>query len=228
MIANRYTHQLREKNQLILDLTPGNYVLRIELSLELKRSLRNKKAKVLEIGCGEGDLTAYLLKNNQSIIIDCLDISKEMLQSAQRKLASYRGRTRFVQQDVLEYFNSTNQEYALITEAWTLHNFPWKNKIHVLEKMYAHLAPQGKILLMDKIYPDNAVLRKQMLQEQLVRYRYLENNLRKEICDHEQQDFLATYRMDETRTIQLLKKIGYRKIAILSRVTRDVVLTAEK
>ena len=87
MIENRYDDTLREGNQLIIDITPSNYVLRIELSLEIKNILQDKtKSKVLEIGSGEGDLTKYILKNNTALHIDCLDISQEMIDSSKTVL----------------------------------------------------------------------------------------------------------------------------------------------
>ncbi len=72
MIKNRYDNKLREGNQIILNLTPGNYVLRIELSLFLKNIFKNNKNfRILEIGSGEGDLTKHILENNTNIKIDC-------------------------------------------------------------------------------------------------------------------------------------------------------------
>jgi len=87
MPANRYDDSLREGNQIIIDLTPANYTLRIELALELKSIIQNNpKRKILEIGVGEGDLTKHILKENPAIHIDCLDISEEMIETSKQTL----------------------------------------------------------------------------------------------------------------------------------------------
>lgn len=50
MIKNRYDDILREYNQDIINLSPANQTMRIELALEIKRILeRNPDTEVLEI-----------------------------------------------------------------------------------------------------------------------------------------------------------------------------------
>jgi ubiquinone/menaquinone biosynthesis C-methylase UbiE len=124
MPKNRYDNLLRDGNQSIIDLTPGNYVLRIELSLELKNIIQNKNnVKMLEIGVGEGDLTKYILKNNKSIHIDCLDISKEMLGLAKHSLSEYVNNLNFICADALDFLNTAESKYDIIISGWTIHNF---------------------------------------------------------------------------------------------------------
>jgi hypothetical protein len=54
MLQNRYDDILREHNQEIINLSPANQTMRIELALEIKKILeQNPDAKVLEIGVGE-------------------------------------------------------------------------------------------------------------------------------------------------------------------------------
>ena len=118
--------------------------------------------------------------------------------------------------------------YDIITSARTLHNFTWENKQKVFEKIYANLSKNGKMLCMDKIYTDDPKEREKMLKTQLARYRYLDEQLRKDITDHEYQDLTDDYRMDESPTIEVLKKIGFRSIKIIDRVERDVIVVAEK
>jgi hypothetical protein len=86
----------------------------------------------------------------------------------------------------------------------------------------------GKVLLMEKVYPDNKKEGKKLLNIQLKRYGYLPDDLADEIINHEKQDFLEDYRMDESKTLSLLRGIGFKKIKILDRVDRDILLVAEK
>tara|TARA_Y100000034_G_C6575198_1_gene249389 strand:- start:281 stop:511 length:231 start_codon:yes stop_codon:yes gene_type:complete len=76
MLKNRYDDKLREGNQLINELNPGNTILKIGLAHEIRKSLKTKSnLKILEIGSGEGDLTKYILKMNPSVNLIALDVS---------------------------------------------------------------------------------------------------------------------------------------------------------
>ncbi len=228
-MENRYDHLLREQNQVLVNLTPGNQVLRIELALEIKKFVKNKEhIKILEIGSGEGDLTKYILEKNKSIKISCLDISNEMIKSSEKFLARFKERLSFINEDALSYLEKTKINYDIITSAWTIHNFKWVDKIKLFKVIYKNLSKNGIILIMDKFYPDLKNKSQDMLKIQLDRYRYLDPRLQKEISEHEEQDFLDEYRMEESQTLDLLKKIGFKNIKLLDRVERDVLLIAEK
>ena len=229
MLENRYGDKLREGNQLILNLTPANYVLRIELSFELKKLIKNQiKFKILEIGSGEGDLTKYILKNNKDLHIDCLDISKEMVDLSKKYLSDYISRINFINEDALEFLNNLDLKYNIIVSAWTIHNFTWEEKKSLFNKIYSSLSKGGTFLLMDKVYPDNEKEKINLLDTQVKRYSHLNKGLNEEIINHEKQDFLDDYRMDEYNLIKILKQIGFKEINILDRVERDILLIAKK
>lgn len=247
MPKNRYDDLLREGNQLIIDLSPCNYVLRIELSLELKKITKIGKSgtKVLEIGVGEGDLTKYVLKNNPGINIDCLDISKEMIEICRKNLTSYTDeitnnkdnnktkikintKIKYITEDALVYLQKNEDMYDVILSAWTIHNFVQKDKNAVFRAIYSSLRKGGKMLIMDKFYPDSKKEQKILLDLQLSRYRYLDKKLRSVIVRHEQQDLSKNYLMEESSSINLLQRIGFKNIKILDRVERDILLIAEK
>lgn len=229
MPKNRYDNKLREGNQLIVDLAPSNYVLRIELSLELKKTIKNQKdVKILEIGSGEGDSTKYILENNPSIKIDCLDISKEMIELSKKFLLDYSSRINFIAEDAVDFLNKIDFKYDIIFSVWTIHNFTWKEKINTFKKIYSSLNSGGTFFFMDKVYPDDKKKSIELLDLQLCRYGYLDEELGKEIVDHEKQDMLDDYRMDKTKTLKILKKIGFSEIKIIDRVEREILLVARK
>ncbi|MEI6773705.1 MAG: class I SAM-dependent methyltransferase [bacterium] len=209
MIQNRYKDGLRENNQTIIDLSPANYTLRIELSLEMKKRIIDKPtSKILEIGSGECDLTKYILQNNKFSEIDCLDVAQEMIDAAKPIMKEYRERIHFMCEDALTYLENTEKKYDIITSAWTLHNFTQENRKRVFENIYANLTNNGKLIILDKIYPDvDEEEKKRLLYIQLSRYRYLEVIIATNIIAHEHQDYLEDYRMDESDTINILKKI---------------------
>jgi len=228
MIKNRYDEKLREGNQLIIDLTPGNYTLRIQLALELKKIVNKKELKILEIGSGEGDLTKFILKNNKNFKIDCLDVSREMINISKQLLSEYQNRINFINDDALEYLKKIDFKYDIIASAWTIHNFKWKEKHETLKNIYNNLPRKGVFLLMDKFYPNDKSEQKKLLDRQLNRFRYLDQELKNEIILHENQDILDEYRMDESKSLKALENVGFKNIKILDRVDRDILLIAEK
>jgi len=229
MIKNRYTRNLQKDNQLIIDLTPANYALRIELSLEIKKIIKNKpNAKILEFGIGEGNLTEYILKNNPALMLDVLDIAPAMIKSAKYFLKKFTRRINFIREDVYDYLEKIDFKYDLITSAWTVHNFKQEDKERVFKKIYQALSRRGKFLLMDKIYPDDIKSGKRLLDLQIKRFKYLGADTKSQITVHEKQDFKANYRMDEKETLKILKEVGFKDIKIIDRIERDIVLIAEK
>lgn len=230
MPQNRYDDKLREANQLIIDLTPANYPMRIEIALEIKSIAQDKSdLKILEIGSWEGDLSKYILKSNPLIKMDCLDVSQEMIDLSKPLLSEYLDRINFLCEDALTYLEKTNIKYDIITSAWTLHNFTLEDRSKVLEKIYEKLSSGGKFILLDKIYPDIEEQGKiNLLNLQLARFRYIPKDVEKEITAHEHQDYTNEYRMDEADTIKFLKQIWFTNIEVVDRVERDVILMAGK
>ena len=52
---------------------------------EFYNTLKNKNASLLDIGCGPGIITGYLLSKNPELLIDGIDISPNMILLAQKK-----------------------------------------------------------------------------------------------------------------------------------------------
>ncbi len=203
--------------------------MRIELALELKKLIKQtQQPKILELGVGEGHLTKYILDYNPKIFIEVLDISQEMINSAQTYLSKYSKNLKFITQDILKYLNTNKPKYDFIISSWTIHNFSQYNKKLTFKAIFDSLEKEGKMILMDKIYPNNEDYKKKLRELKIKRYNYLEEDLKKEIKAHEKQDFAEEYRMDEYKTIHLLKEIGFKNVKVLDRIERDVLLVAEK
>lgn len=228
MIKNRYDDILREYNQEIINLSPANQTMRIELALEIKKILEEEPdLKVLEIWVWEWDLTKYLLQYNPDLRIDCLDVSTEMIDSAKQNL--WEQNISFIQDDAYEYLNnSETKAYGIILSAWTIHNFPWNDKIKLFEKIYDKLSDWWVMIIMDKVYTDDSQENMRLLILQNARYRYLNSEVEQAIKLHEMQDYDMNYQMQESQTKLLLKEIWFRWIEILDRIERDVLLIAKK
>lgn len=222
-MENRYEEDLRKNNQAILKLSPANDTLRFIVAKEFSKvfSMGNR---VLEIGCGEGDSARHILENSNAAL-DLLDVSPEMIEESKKSLAGYSGRINFVCEDGLTYLESSDA-YDIIYSEWTIHNFTWEDKEKLLHAVYKNLSPGGWFIFMDKVYPD--VGGEALLNQQLNRYKYLSEESCKEITDHERQDYLDEFRMNETQFLSVLTRAGFITPLIIDRVERDLVIIAQK
>lgn len=227
---NRYDNSLREANQMILDLTPGNVTLRVMLACEFRERIKGKaEYRVIELGSGEGDLTAYLFKVIPDIALEVLDVSPEMISSAKVRLAEYGNRVTYIANDANDYLKSVGDTaYDFILSAWTIHNFTWEDKKKLFVQIFSSLKPGGMMLLMDKIYADDPKEAQVSYGMQIARYKKLGDLVRDDMLAHEVQDFSDDYRMSETQTREVLETIGFKDFKIIDRVGRDVVIAVTK
>lgn len=222
-MQNRYEEELRRNNQAILKLSPANDTLRFIVAQEFNKVYSAGK-KTLEIGCGEGDSARYILENSDATL-DLLDISPEMIEESRKNLSQYSERIKYICEDGLSYLERSNP-YDIIYSEWTIHNFKWEDKEKLLSAIYNNLAPGGWFIFMDKVYPD--IGGGDLLNLQLNRYKYLTEQGCKEISDHEKQDYLDEFRMNETQFLEAVKKAGFTSPAIIDRVERDLIVIAQK
>ncbi len=228
-LKNRFADKLQKNHQIIADFSHGNNVLKIIAALEIKNFLGNKKINVLEIGCGEGNFTQYLLNYNQDIKLDILDVSPEMIASAKIKLSDRKGNINFICKDALIFLESCRKNYDIIVSSWTVHNFKWDEKMELFKHIHNRLNKAGKLFLLDKIYSDVPAENKKQLDKLCRRYdNYLPAGLKKEIISHAKKDFSIGYRMDEGNILAQIAKLGFKKIKIIDREAEEVILTACK
>lgn len=94
-------------------------------------------SNVLELGCGTGKNTIYLLEKAQRII--GLDFSEEMFQKAQNKITNKR--VKFVNADLTKKWDVVNEFANLITCSLTLEHI--KNLDFVFNQAYQKLQKNG-------------------------------------------------------------------------------------
>lgn len=228
-LENRFKNKLQKDHQIIADFSHGNNVLKIITAMEIKKIIEKKKTNVLEIGCGEGNFTKYLLKYNQHLNLDILDVSPEMIESAKIKLSDWKSNINFICEDALKFLKNSIENYDIIVSSWTLHNFKWDEKMELFKHIHNRLNKAGRLFLLDKIYSDVSTKNKEQMDKLCGRYdNYLPAELKKEIISHAKKDFSIGYRMDENNTLAQIAKLGFKKIKIIDREAEEAILTACK
>ena len=95
--------------------------------------------KVLDIGCGVGNLTKYIM--DKGFNVEGIDLSKEMLNIAKQKYSDIK----FYEMNMKEI--TLRKKYDGIMLAYSLFHLTKKEVIEVLPKYYELLNSNGKILL---------------------------------------------------------------------------------
>jgi 2-polyprenyl-3-methyl-5-hydroxy-6-metoxy-1,4-benzoquinol methylase len=92
---------------------------------------RDRKLKILDLGCGEGFQSAYFLKKGHNIT--CVDYSEFGLKRHNSHLTEY-----FIQKDILEFLKSSNDKYDLILLKNVLEHVPDSRALleHIKTQMY--------------------------------------------------------------------------------------------
>jgi ubiquinone/menaquinone biosynthesis C-methylase UbiE len=116
----------------------------------LKRFLQKYSFKnILEIGCGNGRLTKFLLNISNFDSILAIDISEDLIMQAQKKFSNPK--ITFQNQDVLKF--SSDKKFDLIFGGEILMHIPPIN-IQTVVKKLLHLC-RGKLLFIEFYDPKN-------------------------------------------------------------------------
>ena len=97
--------------------------------------------KVLEIGCGTGKNTQYLLEKADQIT--AVDLSEEMLQKAKAKISSEK--VQFIQSDITRSWDFPQNAFDLITFSLVLEHIEHLDP--VFRAVSASLAPGGQVYI---------------------------------------------------------------------------------
>jgi len=99
-------------------------------------------ARVLEVGCGTGQYTTWLVKEGYEVT--AVDVSGEMMAKAQAKIAAMGGNVRWWPADITEILNQLGKFHGIFS--MTAFEFiPQPERI--LSKLYECLEPGGCLLI---------------------------------------------------------------------------------
>ena len=114
-------------------LEPTRKYIKSQLNLD-------KELKILDLGCGPGELIEDILKINPNVNISGLDYSQAMLDVSKKRNPSVR----HIHLDVAD-LHRFNEEFDIIISS---HSFPyWKDQRKVMEDLHNILRPNGKIII---------------------------------------------------------------------------------
>lgn len=136
-----YNQQYKNKESANLDTKPSedNYFM-----LRLLDSLQLDGIKVMEMGCGDGYLTKFLLKR-PILELYSVDISDEAIKNMQNNFRDYvdKGVLRLHCSDLITYLEKNEDKYNLIIGSGILHHIEKNNWDRLFNLCYERLNSGG-------------------------------------------------------------------------------------
>lgn len=111
------------------------------------------KIEIVEIGCGYGAITDYILKSRSDLNLVAIDNEIQMIEQAKSYLKDWEGPTQFSikEADALFYLKSLkNESVDIIVSELTFHNFNKNYRNLLLTEIYRVLVKGGVIVNSDK------------------------------------------------------------------------------
>jgi tRNA (cmo5U34)-methyltransferase len=126
--------------------------------IEVSKSLygyfisRNSKAKVLDLGCGDGLFIQELSKSFRPAKVTLVDGSAEMLEAAQKRLSGQTGKY-YIQASFQQLLTDdpVGYNFDFIYSSLAIHHLPFDEKKRLYAYIYEHLSSGGWFINYDVV-----------------------------------------------------------------------------
>lgn len=144
-----------------------------DVLFNIYEQIPEQKSKVLDLGCGTGELTNLLSTNDKIKIWGC-DFSEKMLDLAKKK----NEKVKFFKYDINDGFESINYNFDYIVSSYVIHHFDIEKKVTIINNAFKNNENLKKFVIGDIMF-ENKEIHKQ--QKNLWRRRYDEEELYLEV-----------------------------------------------
>lgn len=218
---------------IVLKAYPEHYKLRKEVAEIIRTHINdNTDTLILEIGCGTGETTKYILTETTKTKIIAVDKEKVMIDVLKTNLSEYIDNERLLQiiEDIFNYIKKIGSlSIDCVTSSWTIHNFTRSQRTLLLHEIYRILKPNGIFVNMDKYVADDKNEEQKSLEKAIENMRKMAD---KKISDtaiqHEKDDRHPNIIMKEQEALSEMGKIGFKDITSYTRIGREIVVSGIK
>lgn len=158
----------------------------------------NKKNEILDLGCGIGADTLYLIERGYNVL-SC-DFSNEALKSIKKNIPN----SKILYLDMMKRFPIKDNTYSLIIADLSLHYFDNETTIHIMSEIKRILKNNG--ILLSRVASVNDFNFGSGVGEQLERNYYFEGDYTKRFFDSEDVNkyfgIIGSVEMEETSMIR--------------------------
>lgn len=181
--------------------------------------------KVLDLGCGTGNITQKLLTRFPQAEVTCLDLSENMIKIAKNKLSQYKS-IKYLIGDFTE--TEITEKYDAIISSLALHHIPNdKEKEEMYQAIYKALNKNGVFYNADVILGNstyNEELNNKIAQEDMINNGVTLEEIQEHKGKREANDIPTTV----YNHIKMLENVGFQEIDIIWKYYANVVYGATK
>ncbi|MDA3836206.1 MAG: class I SAM-dependent methyltransferase [Nanoarchaeota archaeon] len=233
MKEETYPDFLIKEYESLMNAYPEHPKLREEVSKILNDNLEEQdKVIILDIGCGSGETTKYILKESVKAKVIAIDNDKRMIDRLKDTFNKniLKENLEPICQDIFNYIENINDSFFdAITSSWTIHNFKKGERNKLLKEIYRTLQPGGIFVNMDKYVFDDAIKEKESFDEAVKKLSLVSNEkVSLNAIKHEDEDRHPEIIMKEKESALEMETIGFRKIVFHTRIGREVVMSCFK
>ena len=206
----------------------------LEVMVKLISSAGNSPSRFLDLGCGDGLLSAAILNcypDSQGVL---LDFSEHMLKSARRKMKKYVANLTFVNSDFSNpaWVRSVSNcaPFNVIVSGFSIHHQSDRRKKELYAEIYSLLKVGGLFLNLDQVAL-NSKLGESIWQDYFIDYIY-EKNLKKhsgKSRDQVAKEFNASLEKRKSRLVPVelqcdwLRKIGFEEVDCYFKIFKSTI-----
>jgi len=210
IVKNHFEEEALEYDELILKIIPDykGMIKSLISSIPFKNS---NSIKVLDLGCGTGNITLALKKRYPKAKVTCVDLAEQMIDMARFKLSEY---------DDIEYLKGDLREiqfdidYDLIISSLALHHLQTdEEKIAIYQKIYDSLKEGGAFYNADNVLASSKYLEK-------ISIEHWKEFMRKSMTDKEIDElWLPRYYEEDypapiIQHVDWLRDIGFKNVDV--------------
>jgi tRNA (cmo5U34)-methyltransferase len=222
-VTNFYNQLSTEYTQLIAKCVPKYDEMLYNLFCYLPKDFKPKK--ILDLGCGTGNLTALVLAKFPDADIYALDISPEILNQCKERFKDHNNI--FYVEQGFENLTFDDNYFDLIVSSIAIHHINDDAKVNLYRKIYDVLKPNGIFEFADQTYGAT----EEIYQTHLKRWKKAafelgssQENWDMWMKHQKQHDFHSPVLWH----INNLEKTGFKNVDVLWKNIMWLVLYAEK
>lgn len=209
-VKDHFEEEAREYDELILKLIP-HYKEMVKSLIKSIPFEENKSVKVLDLGCGTGNITLAVKERYSNAYVTCVDLAERMIDLTQFKLSKY---------DDIEYHVGdlrdlkSNCEYDIVISSLAMHHLRTDaEKFAVYQKIYDSLKEGGVFYNADNVRASNEYLESVNINDW--KDFMLKSLTEKEIDEkwlptHGKEDYPVTL----IKHIDWLREVGFKEVDV--------------
>jgi len=223
-VKKHFENEAEEFDKTIKQLIPLYYEMIDSMVTAIPYNVSDK-FKVLDLGCGTGNVSKVVKEKFPLAIIDCIDIAENMIDMAKIKLENYQN-INYYTGDFADF--DFNGKYDVVVSSLALHHIKTdEEKKSFYTRIYDVLNRGGVFLNSDKVLGSNEILNKIYMEkwvEFMLQNVSKEEVERKWLPQHAREDFPAPL----IQHLQWLNEIGFKYIDVIWKYYGSAVYSGTK